>query len=77
MAQNSDAKRTAVRFAVTLPTSVDDRIEEVSEETGLTKSEIVRRALLRDLSLSEHRKAGSRILIEDPDGSVRYLEFID
>lgn len=67
----------ATRVGLTLPAAVDDRIEEASEEAGMTKSDIIRRALLRDLHLAEHRRAGRRILIEEPDGSLRQLEFLD
>ncbi len=69
--------RGAIRVAVTLPSAVDERIEEVRGETGMSKSDIIRRALLRDMHLTEHRRAGRRILIEDADGTIRQLEFVD
>jgi len=42
-------------LSVSLPKQIEDRLENVVDETGLNKSEIVRRALLNDLNKLEEK----------------------
>ncbi|MFB6215908.1 MAG: ribbon-helix-helix domain-containing protein [Candidatus Aenigmatarchaeota archaeon] len=48
---------TSAKLNVVMPETLDERLENISERTGLNKSEITRRALLREIQELEVEEA--------------------
>lgn len=65
------------RVTVNLPEKVWEALSRVAEESGMTRTEALRRAISVDLYLREQRKKGKQVLLECDDGTIERIVFPD
>lgn len=65
--------RESVKTTLSLPSEAMAALRARAAERNTTFAEVVRRALSVDKFLADSTKAGCRILVEDPDKSVKEL----
>ena len=64
------------RVTVSLRDPDEDRLEEVSEATGLSQNDAIRKALATEAFVQRTLARGRKILVEGDDGEVREVEFV-
>lgn len=65
--------RGGVKTTISLPEDAVAALRELSELRNVSFAEVVRRALTMDKYLSDARKDGCRILIEDPEKLIKEI----
>jgi len=65
--------RGGIKTTITLPEDAVSALRELSELRNVSFAEVVRRALTMDKYLTDVRKDGCRILIEDPEKLVKEI----
>jgi hypothetical protein len=65
----------AEKIKVTVNLTPEDvaTLNAIAERRGLTKTEVLRRALAMEKFLEESADSGEKILLQGPDNSVRQL----
>jgi hypothetical protein len=72
----SESKSIAVRRVnANLPEKVGEELDEIAEARGTTATQALSRAISTEHYLTKAIKAGAKILIRNPDGSVQELVF--
>ena len=61
------------RVSVNLPESVVDALKELAKKSGITMTEVLRKAILTEKLLNDEAERGNKILIEDKDKRLRQL----
>jgi hypothetical protein len=64
------------RVTVTLGEVDQERLDEIASTERVTKNDAIRRALATEHFVTRTLAAGRKLLVEDPDGTVREIEFI-
>lgn len=64
------------RLSVSLSPRDRRRLSDLAEELHLSRNDVVRRALAVEHYLRQHLREGRKILIEDEDGRLRQVEFV-
>jgi len=67
--------RTVTRLSVNLSSEVADALRWIADQHGSTITEAVRRCVSTQKYVEEALQNGSKILVEEPGGSVRELVF--
>jgi hypothetical protein len=62
-----------VKTTITLPEDAVAVMHELAESRNVSLAEVVRRALTIEKYLSDVRKDGGRILVEDPDKLIKEI----
>lgn len=65
--------RGGVKTTISLPEDAVAVLRELSELRNVSFAEVVRRALTMDKYLTDVRKDGGRILIEDPEKLIKEI----
>jgi hypothetical protein len=65
--------RGGVKTTISLPEDAVTVLRELSSTRNVSFAEVVRRALTMDKYLSDARKDGCRILIEDPEKLIKEI----
>lgn len=72
----NERKRSSVRRVnANLPEAVGEELDEIADERGTTTTQALSRAISTEHYLTKALKAGAKILIRNPDGSVQELVF--
>jgi len=69
------AKHHIVKLSVNLASAVIDALRELARKRGVTMTEVIRDAIGNEKFFDNAVRAGSKILIEDKHGRVRWLRF--
>jgi predicted DNA-binding protein len=64
---------TVYKTSINLPEDAVKTLRELSAQRGTTMAEIIRQAISTEKFLHEATSAGSKVLIQDKDKSVRQL----
>lgn len=64
------------RVTVTLGQADQDRLDEIATKERVSKNDAIRRALATEAFVTRTLAAGRKLLVEDPDGTVREIEFL-
>ena len=62
-----------VRTTINLSPEAIEAVREMARERGTTVADVIRRAIWIEKYLHEARKAGGKVLLEDPTNGVREL----
>ena len=65
--------RGGVKTTISLPEDAVTVLRELSELRNVSFAEVVRRALKMDKYLTDLRRDGSRVLIEDPEKLIKEI----
>lgn len=68
--------RQGKRVTVSLRPSDLDRLGEIASETHLSQNDAIRKALATEAFVQRALAEGRKILVEDAEGNVRYIEFV-
>lgn len=69
-----NANRT--KLTVSLPDEDIETINKVSARLGLTKTDVIRRALALEKFYVEKTGSGSKFIVEDPDKRQQIITFL-
>jgi hypothetical protein len=58
------------RYAIEFPANIELLIDQLSEERGVSKSEIIRRALSSYAFLMQEKEKGNKIIVEDNESKA-------
>lgn len=61
----------SVRFDIRMPPDLARDMQDIEEETGLSRGEIFRRAMALYKRAKETQRDSGRVLLRDPDGTLR------
>lgn len=64
-----------VRMSINLSAEAADALRALTTKRGITLTEAIRRAISTQKYVDDASSRGARILIEEPDGSVKELIF--
>ncbi len=64
-----------VKKTLSLPEDAVEVLQALAEARNTTQGEVIRRALALDKYLHEAARDGGRVLVEDPDKTLRQLVF--
>ena len=67
---------TVRRVTASLRAKDESNLEKVAEEAGLNQNDAIRKALATEAFVQDTLKAGGRILVRDPDGTIREVQFV-
>lgn len=70
---SSEKRSGPVKTTITLPEDAVAVMHELAEARNVSLAEVVRRALTIEKYLSDARKDGCRILVEDPDKLIKEI----
>jgi hypothetical protein len=62
-----------VKISANLPTSVVETLKQVAKMRGTTMTEVLRHAISMEKFLLDAQKEGAKILVENPDKTIRQL----
>ena len=68
---------TAKRITISLPPTSVKILDVLTGSQEVSQSEAIRRAIANEAFILHQVRKGSRILIEDPDGKLKELIFIN
>jgi len=68
---------TAKRITVSLPPTSVKILDVLTESQEVSQSEAIRRAIANELFILHQVRKGSKILVEDADGKLKELVFIN
>lgn len=66
---------TITKVTVNLPEKVWGAVERRAGEEGVTRTEILKRAISLENFVHETRQAGGSLVIERPDGTIERMVF--
>ena len=64
-----------VKVTVNLPEQVVEALEQMARDENVTKTEALRRAISTEKYLRDAQGEGSKVLIEEKDGTVERIVF--
>ncbi len=64
------------RLIVSLPDEDIETIVNIAQKTGLTKTDVIRRAIALEKAYVEKTCAGCRFIIEEPDNTQKVIAFM-
>jgi len=69
-------KTNAIRTTLSLRQRDLDHLENVAKATKLSPNDAMRKALATEAFIQDVLKTGGRLLIENPSGEIRQVEFV-
>ncbi len=69
----SEKSRGPLKTTLSLPEDAVSVLRELAEARNVSYAEVVRRALVMDKFVTDARKDGCRILVEDPEKLIKEL----
>jgi hypothetical protein len=77
MTQPTTRQGTTVRrVTASLRERDEANLNEVSEMSGLSPNDAIRKALATEAWLQETLGSGAKVLVKNPDGSVSEMQFV-
>ncbi len=67
---------TVRRVTASLRAKDEKNLEKVADESGLTHNDAIRKALATEAFVQDTLKDGGEILVRDPDGTIRMVQFV-
>lgn len=64
---------SSVKMSVNLPQNAVDALRSMATESGLSMSEVLRRAILTEKFLKDEAKSGNKILLMDKNDKYRQV----
>ena len=68
-------KAAIVRLNIALPRKVDEKLEAMARSQGVSKTEVLRRAISTEWFLRRRIADGDKVLMERPDGTQQQIIF--
>lgn len=65
----------SVKMSVNLPDEAVENLRAIAEKNGITLTAALRQSIANEKFLEDELKGGSKLLIEDPEGSSRQVVF--
>jgi predicted transcriptional regulator len=69
----TERKPRNVKTTISLPPDAAEALRALAEERNTTLAEVIRRAISVDKYLGDAKKAGSRLLLEDADKTIKEI----
>lgn len=67
---------TVRRVTASLRERDEDNLEQVAEDSGLSKNDAIRKALATEAFIQKTLKAGGSVLVRDSDGTLKEVQFV-